>query len=261
MTIVVEYRIPMPFTMEEYAVGQLYMIAQASMAESKPGEGVSFVKNEPIDPNDSQKGWYTRKIFHVGNSPQIPKFIRAIIKNAVNVVENSWNSWPHYRTEYHSPLFGSNFKYTIESYHVADKAESDANDLPIQIKDKYKKKKKVVVLDIATSDPAAMADCNPLTHSCEKSGMPPLTEDWLETQPADRVMTAYKVVTVHCNIFGVGHRIEQFVQRLTAELFVQYHRKIFVWHDSWFDKTMEDIHELESLAQQKLAVSQSMEVV
>jgi len=45
--LIKEYRICMPITVEEYKIGQLYMIAKHSHEESKKGEGVEVVENRP----------------------------------------------------------------------------------------------------------------------------------------------------------------------------------------------------------------------
>ena len=46
---VVEYRIVLPLTVEEYRTGQLYMIQRLSQEESGHGEGVEIVVNQPYD--------------------------------------------------------------------------------------------------------------------------------------------------------------------------------------------------------------------
>ena len=46
--LVKEYRLAMPLTVEEYRIGQLYMIAKHSHEQSEKGEGVEVVTNEPV---------------------------------------------------------------------------------------------------------------------------------------------------------------------------------------------------------------------
>ena len=46
--LVKEYRLAMPLTVEEYRIGQLYMIAKHSHEQSEKGEGVEVVTNEPF---------------------------------------------------------------------------------------------------------------------------------------------------------------------------------------------------------------------
>ena len=52
MTIIKEYRIPMPITLEEYQIGQLYATAECSKDNTGGGEGVEVLKNEPFTEGD-----------------------------------------------------------------------------------------------------------------------------------------------------------------------------------------------------------------
>lgn len=63
-------RVVLPLTVEEYQVGQLWSVAEASKAETGGGEGVEVLKNEPFDNNplfngQYKSGQYTLKIYHL----------------------------------------------------------------------------------------------------------------------------------------------------------------------------------------------------
>ena len=64
MTIIKEYRIVLPISVEEYQVGQLWSVAEASKENTGGGEGVEVVKNEPYD-DETGTGQYTEKIFRM----------------------------------------------------------------------------------------------------------------------------------------------------------------------------------------------------
>jgi hypothetical protein len=62
----------MPLSVEEYQIGQLYSVAEASLAETGGGEGISVLKNEPFENNPLlggkySSGRYTYKIYHVAS--------------------------------------------------------------------------------------------------------------------------------------------------------------------------------------------------
>lgn len=85
--LIKEYRIPLPLTVEEYRIAQLYMIAVSSVVwrdlaqyfggffsqkksreeSSGAGSGVEILINEPYTDGPGGKGQYTRKIYHVGS--------------------------------------------------------------------------------------------------------------------------------------------------------------------------------------------------
>lgn len=54
--MIYEFRIPLPVSVEEYKVAQLYMVAQASRDNTGGGEGVEVLKNEPYDNTDGHLG-------------------------------------------------------------------------------------------------------------------------------------------------------------------------------------------------------------
>lgn len=63
-------RVVLPLTVDEYQVGQLWSVAEASKAETGGGEGVEVLKNEPFSgvPLLGERfstGQYTHKIYHL----------------------------------------------------------------------------------------------------------------------------------------------------------------------------------------------------
>ena len=68
--LIKEYRIPLPLTVDEYRIAQLYMIAKKSKQESKgadSGSGVEILVNEPYTDGPgaggNQTGQYTHKVW------------------------------------------------------------------------------------------------------------------------------------------------------------------------------------------------------
>jgi hypothetical protein len=52
MPCILEFRVPLPLTTEEFGRGQLFMIAVASKEATKGTEGIVWLKNEPYDNRD-----------------------------------------------------------------------------------------------------------------------------------------------------------------------------------------------------------------
>lgn len=96
--LVKEFRIPVPVTVEEYKIAQLYMIQKKSIQETKgPNTGVEILKNEPFENEEMGKGHYTKKIYHIGT--HIPSWIKALLpKSAFIVEEEAWNCYPVTKT-------------------------------------------------------------------------------------------------------------------------------------------------------------------
>ena len=67
--LIKEYRTPLPLSVEEYRIAQLYMIAKKSSQESRgagAGSGVEILVNQPYDDGPGGKGQFTHKIMHIG---------------------------------------------------------------------------------------------------------------------------------------------------------------------------------------------------
>ena len=59
-------RVVLPLTVDEYQVGQLYAVVEASKAETGGGDGVEVLRNEPFtDHPEFGNGQYTHKIYHL----------------------------------------------------------------------------------------------------------------------------------------------------------------------------------------------------
>uniref|UniRef100_A0A8C0KAI8 Phosphatidylinositol transfer protein alpha isoform n=1 Tax=Canis lupus dingo TaxID=286419 RepID=A0A8C0KAI8_CANLU len=96
MVLLKEYRVILPVSVDEYQVGQLYSVAEASKNETGGGEGVEVLVNEPYE-KDGEKGQYTHKIYHLQS--KVPTFVRMLApEGALNIHEKAWNAYPYCRT-------------------------------------------------------------------------------------------------------------------------------------------------------------------
>ncbi|KAJ7994255.1 hypothetical protein DPEC_G00263990 [Dallia pectoralis] len=96
MVLIKEYRVVLPCSVEEYQVGQLYSVAEASKNETGGGEGIEVLKNEPYE-KEGEKGQYTHKIYHLKS--KVPAFVKMIAPEGSLVFhEKAWNAYPYCRT-------------------------------------------------------------------------------------------------------------------------------------------------------------------
>ncbi|XP_023618710.1 phosphatidylinositol transfer protein beta isoform isoform X7 [Myotis lucifugus] len=96
MVLIKEFRVVLPCSVQEYQVGQLYSVAEASKNETGGGEGIEVLKNEPYE-KDGEKGQYTHKIYHLKS--KVPGFVRLIAPEGSLVFhEKAWNAYPYCRT-------------------------------------------------------------------------------------------------------------------------------------------------------------------
>lgn len=266
--LIKEFRVVLPITVDEYQVGQLYSVAEASKNETGGGEGIEVIKNEPFE-NKSllggkyTKGQYTYKIYHLES--KVPTYIRLLApKGALAIHEEAWNAYPYCRTVLTNPDYmAGNFTLCIETMHAPDNgSQENVHELPPE----KLKIREVDVIDIA-SDPVLPKDghrrhagCStgedykenedPSTFKSKKTGRGPLKGDWMKT--VKPVMCAYKLVTVEFKWFGLQSKIETFIQKTERRIFLNFHREVFCWIDRWYGMTMADIRKLEEQTKREL---------
>lgn len=258
---VLEYRINLPMSVDEFQVAQLYMVMEASKENTGGGEGVEVLVNEPYDNSDGlyyknktksgveapkNKGQYTLKKYHIAN--KIHPFIRACApSDCMYLYEEAWNAYPHCRTVlWNKGMDPKKFFIDIETWHCPDKGtQSNACKLN---KDELKKRK-VIKVDIGGPLHPDYRDENsvkytPSKFKSEKTGRGPLEKGWVDK--SDPIMTAYKVVRYSFKYWGIQTKAESYIEGMESKLFTTTMRQSFCLIDDWFGLTMDDIRRMEA---------------
>uniref|UniRef100_A0AAY4BWG7 DDHD domain-containing protein n=1 Tax=Denticeps clupeoides TaxID=299321 RepID=A0AAY4BWG7_9TELE len=255
--LIKEYRIPMPMSVEEYRIAQLYMIQKKSREEScGEGSGVEILENRPYTDGPGGEGQYTHKVYHIGM--HIPSWFRSILpKAALRVEEESWNAYPYTRTRYTCP-FVEKFSIDIETYYKPDTGtQTDVFNLSSA----EKRQTSVDPIDIV-KDPIPpheyLVEEDPKLYQSLKTRRGPLTDNWIEeiNEDIDRtpVMCAYKLCKVEFRYWGMQSKIERFIHDVgLRKVMVRAHRQAWCWQDEWYGLTIEDIRQLELETQLALA--------
>ncbi|KAF6278308.1 phosphatidylinositol transfer protein membrane associated 2 [Rhinolophus ferrumequinum] len=253
--IIKEYRIPLPMTVEEYRIAQLYMIQKKSRNETHgEGSGVEILENRPYTDGPGGSGQYTHKVYHVGM--HIPSWFRSILpKAALRVVEESWNAYPYTRTRFTCP-FVEKFSIDIETFYKTDAGENpnvfslspvERNQLAIDFID--------IVKDPVPPNEYRTEEDPKLFHSI-KTQRGPLSENWIEEYKRQvcPIMCAYKLCKVEFRYWGMQSKIERFIHDTgLRKVMVRAHRQAWCWQDEWYGLSMENIRELEKEAQLMLS--------
>jgi len=262
MVLTKEYRIPLPVSVDEYKIAQVYMVAKMSKEQTGHGEGVEIVENRPYYENetttpdgaggDNRKptGQYTHKIYHIGS--RLPSWIKAVAPtSALQVVEKAWNAYPFCKTVYSCPFLGDRFNITIITRYLPDAGTSEN---ALDLTDQQLSERVVDTVDIAMDpiDPSKYKpEEDPTIFASTKTGRGKLREGWMNsTQP---VMTSYKYCSVEFRYWGLQSRVENFVHKAALrDVFLLGHRQAFCWMDEWFGLTMEDVRQYEKKAEEEL---------
>ncbi|XP_051539750.1 membrane-associated phosphatidylinositol transfer protein 2-like isoform X3 [Myxocyprinus asiaticus] len=258
--LIKEYRIPMPMSVEEYRIAQLYMIQKKSREESEgEGSGVEILENRPYTDGPGGSGQYTHKVYHIGQ--HIPSWFRSILpKAALRVEEESWNAYPYTRTRYTCP-FVEKFSIDIETYYKPDTGTQ--NDV-FNMSSNEKRQRDIDPIDIVKDfigPHEYLAEEDPKLFKSVKTQRGPLSDDWIleiSNNPGTMpVMCAYKLCKVEFRYWGMQSKIERFIHDVgLRKVMVRAHRQAWCWQDEWYGLTMEDIRQLELETQ--LALAQKM---
>lgn len=247
-----EFRVPLPMSVEEYQVAQLYAVAEASKNETGGGEGIEVLVNEPYDDPSMPggKGQYTHKIYKLAS--KVPKWLKAIApKGSLEIHEKAWNAYPYCKTVLNNPDYmKDNFHLTIETWHKPGKGEIDnVHQLPQE----QWKNVEVVQIDIV-NDPFDKKDYkeeeDPAKFKSVKTGRGALQHNWKEH--SEPMMCAYKLVTMEFKWWGLQSRVESFTMKAERKIFQKFHRQLFCWMDGWYGLTMDDIRALEDKTKKEL---------
>jgi len=249
--LIKEYRIPLPFSVEEYQIAQLYMVSKVSKQQTGHGEGIQILENKPFD-DENGKGQYTHKIIHIGS--RLPGWIKSFLPTtALHVDEKAWNAYPYCKTVYSVPFLGDRFSLSVTTKYLPDggTTENAMGKTEAELKDRT-----VDIVDIAYDpiDPAKYkVEEDPTLFMSEKTGRGKLQKDWMKTHTP--IMCSYKECAVQLRVWGIQTAGEAYIHKMALrDVFLSGHRQIFCWIDEWHGKTMEDMRALEE--QTKLELDQ-----
>ncbi|XP_078523711.1 membrane-associated phosphatidylinositol transfer protein 2 isoform X3 [Lissotriton helveticus] len=255
--LIKEYRIPLPMTVDEYRIAQLYMIQKKSREETHgEGSGVEIMENRPYVDGPGGSGQYTHKVYHIGM--HIPSWFRSILpKAALRVEEESWNAYPYTRTRYTCP-FVEKFSIDIETFYKPDSGDHvNVFNLSPAEKRQTTLDPIDIVKDLIPPHEYKVEE-DPKLYKSLKTKRGPLTEDWIEEHQNNLgkypIMCAYKLCKVEFRYWGMQSKIERFIHDVgLRKVMVRAHRQAWCWQDEWYGLTIEDIRQLEKEAQLMLA--------
>ncbi|XP_023333267.1 phosphatidylinositol transfer protein beta isoform isoform X2 [Eurytemora carolleeae] len=236
---VIEFRIVIPLSVEQYEIGMLYSVSETSKQETGGGEGVQILENYTYD-TEGADGQYTYKIYHFFN--KLPAWVRILAPaSATRVHEEAWNTYPYCRTSVSNPEFmKDSFFIYIESLHVAGRTPLEN---ALKADQETLAKREVVYID--------MEEDEQFQASCANSSGGTIPADW-KKNPDSPVMTVYKLVKIKFQWVGVQQRTEDMIFKNQKRALQMFHRKLLAWMDRWIDLNKDDIRRIEEETKEHL---------
>ncbi|XP_066463816.1 cytoplasmic phosphatidylinositol transfer protein 1-like [Eleutherodactylus coqui] len=242
--LVKEYRICMPLTVDEYRIGQLYMISKHSHEQSSDGEGVEVIINEPYEDVIHGEGQYTEKRVYLNS--KLPTWVRGFVPKIFYITEKAWNYYPYTITEY-TCSFLPKFQIRIET-----KFENNNGCNAQVFGEKPTPEDDLCFIDIAADDLAEgyyKKSEDLRTFRSEKTGRGPLLQAWQETTKP--IMCSYKLVAAKFEVYGFQSRVESFIHKNIKDILLAGHRQAVAWMDEWYGMSLEDVRKFEKRLQEE----------
>ncbi|XP_027003510.1 cytoplasmic phosphatidylinositol transfer protein 1b isoform X1 [Tachysurus fulvidraco] len=239
-----EYRICMPLTVDEYRIGQLYMINKHSLEQCEGGDGVEIIRNELDTHPKYGAGQVTEKRIYL--SSKLPSWMKKFVPMIFYITEKAWNFYPYTITEY-TCSFLPKLIIKIETHFENNNGSNDNvfEDIPTP-------KDSVSFLDIL-SDPIPekyyKKDEDLSIWMSERTGRGPLLEGW--RQNTNPIMCSYKRVQCSFEVYGFQGRTEEFIHRNIRDILLVGHRQAVAWIDEWHGMSLEEVREFEKQLQQE----------
>ena len=230
-TRVVEWRIELPFTVEELEIGRRYTTMMMSKLETGGGEGVEIIVNEPREeaiPGEATgavfKSQYTHKVLHL--SSKAPKTLRLLAPSgSLEVHEKSWNAFPYTRTYLTNHYMKDAFYFDIETQHVAGGADRDNmhNLDPATLA-----RREVIKLDLNRVDPSDyQQDTDPTECPMERKSVSLKDGVWVDNNANGNLVplsTVYSLQRITFVWWGLQSTMESIIVKAQNRLLTNYYR-------------------------------------
>ena len=238
--IIKEFRIILPYKLDEYPIGQLYATARVSMNETGGGDGVEILVNKPYEEH-GESGQYTHKLYHL--EQKVPKFVKLIApKGSLEIDEEAWNAYPYCKTVLTNPRYmKDNFLLSVTTRHVDNDRgtiENIHNLTPEQLE-----KREIIMIDLVNEPHHYGYNIEEDPTQFKGKSHPSLPKDYVQSfQP---IMCAYKLVQAEFKWWGLQTRAENLIASFQRKLFTRFHRQMFMWSDEWYEMTIDDVRKYE----------------
>lgn len=237
MVVTKEYVIPLPMSVDEYNIGQLWIDAEARKKETN----IEMITDEPCVFEDIE-GRHTYKL--TKNDSRVPSFVRYLAPSgSLDVYEEVWNSYPKCKATITNGLLKDRFHISMKIFYVPDDAGTTKNFYKLPNYDEIER----VIIDIANDSVSNnKAETDPSRFVSEKTGRGKLGKNWIENlqsgeQTKYPYMCCYVQAEVQLKIPTLQAKIENMIQSSVRGILTNRNRELFCAIDKWYDLKPDEI--------------------
>jgi len=239
MGLTKQYKILLPFTVEEYQRGFQWAANEDSVKNNTKIE----LNESYIDEKTKKKGEHIRKkISHTENTPSLVKKLAP--EGSLDMIEERWDTYPSTKVSLTNGYLGDKMKITVHTIVKQDAGTTEnPHDLPAD------HKIETVVLDFLNSSDKNPAE-DPSQFSSKVTGRGKLTPTWVKDAKVDTdgntfgetpVMCIYALVEVEFNVLGMQKMMEKALHEQMKTAQIKHSRTIFCSIDEWHGLSLAEI--------------------
>lgn len=256
---IIEFRVFLPFTLNQTRISSRYTLARRSKEETKGGDGVEIIEKKDIT-SENNKGVYVHRVYHI--KAHAPSFVRwAIPESYGHVHEYYENCYPNLDTRFMVPGMGNSMTLTNTTRHIAFKNGDEIPDNLANLTDSEKEIRTVCYLDLLNGPKSMFGDFNCRGKSCEKAGIHEMVSkdnrsdeskppSWIQNYDGPMTLCV-KVIKFDFQWRGLQSSIEKYVTHTVFhDMFLGTYRAQVVWAEDWYNLSDEDIDAYESSVQE-----------
>ena len=238
---IVEFRVIVPFTMEQTRIASRYANARRAKEGTKGGDGVEMIEKKEIE-EEGVKGIYAHRIYHVKS--HVPAAIKWVLPEKYSHVHEHYkNVFPHYDTYFEIPDMGSDMVLKNESriipYHKGDQIPDNIMGLS----EEHLQMRKIVYLDLVNGSGGRYDEYKVEGFSCPEAGIskisaPNKTVDesnipsWVQNYEGTMTLII-KCVTFEFKWWGAQSLVERIVPGVFHDMFMGTHKAMILWSPEW----------------------------
>ena len=249
---IVEFRVFVPFSLEQTRIASRYANARRSKEGTKGGDGVEIIEKKEIE-ESGIKGIYAHRIYHIKS--HVPTMIKwALPEKYAHVHEHYKNVFPHYDTYFEIPDMGSDMILKNESRIVEYKKGGEIPENIMGLNEQELGIRKVVYLDLLNGKTGNFGDFDTHGFSCPEAGIFEMKSNtrkvdenkvpsWVENYEGN-ITLIIKCVKFDFKWYGLQTIVEKIVMgTIYHDMFLGTHKGMIIWSPEWYkmdDKALDD---------------------
>lgn len=257
----VEFRIFVPFNMEQTMIASRYGLARRTAEETGNGEGVQVVENSSFI-EDGVTGNYVHRIYHV-KSQAPPAFRWALPSRFSHIHEHNRNAFPHYDNWFEIPEMGNDMILKNETRHFEYHHGDTVPENLLRLSSEELKIRKVWYLDLYNGPDPSKKEFDLHGFSCPEAGFPGFKApknrkndgeipEWVKYYNGPLTLIV-KVIKFKFKWFGIQTAIEKYVtHNVFYHLFLDSHRAQVKWMPEWYKMSVADVAAYEDQIKRRL---------